>query len=89
MEHCNFEKLRAQELIDYPPKYFNDYGFCTHCGWNPVESHSHVEHDVTCKYMNKYYDISIDEDGELYCKPNKKKKTKDKKDKKSMAEKFK
>ena len=84
----NYDKMMAQDLINYPPKYFTNRGFCRHCGWNPVESHSHCEHDMTCKYMNKYYDIYQDEDGEIHCKPNKKKKRKDKKDKKYMAANF-
>jgi hypothetical protein len=73
-----YEKMMKQFLKDCPPKHFNEYGFCKHCGWSANYVVSHVEHDPSCKFINKRFNIWRDEDGELVCskKPKKTKKPK-------------
>jgi len=74
MENTDYEKMSKQFLIDCPQKHFDEHGQCKYCGWMCEFPESHAEHDPSCKYINKLFNISIDEDGELCCKLKKKKK---------------
>jgi hypothetical protein len=78
MELTDYERSMKQALIDYPPKHFDNNGFCKHCGWCCSYMESHVEHNPSCKFIKKKFNISRDEDGELvwYAKIKKIKKTK-------------
>lgn len=64
-------------------KNFNEYGKCNHCGWMCEFMESHIEYayksgcwdteNKGCKYINKRYDISYDENGDIIAiKKNKK-----------------
>ena len=61
--------IKDIELKEFPIEHFNEYGVCKHCNWCSEFPHSHAIHSTGsgCKYMETYFDITFDEDGEVFC----------------------
>jgi hypothetical protein len=64
--HQVIEDIRLKE---FPAEHFNEYGVCRHCSWRSEFPHSHAIHSTenACKYMETYFDITFDEDGDVFC----------------------
>lgn len=64
-----FEIIREREERECPPEHFDENGVCKYCGWRCEFSHSHAIQSMhnSCKYMEKYYKVYVDEDGEVIC----------------------